>query len=262
MDAKIKTLLWFTMILFSFGLGKAQAYELLPKKGVITLNKKNCQNNGIVKLNKDDVIWVSPGALALVRAAGGIAKQLAAGKTYKYGDIAKMFPRKKSFNTAIFDFIFGPVKAFQQEGGASRGPCDSAIVTSPIIGKIILADSLNVFAKMILAKKPEDCKINGNSHFYIEGETDTTHINIFYAKNRYIPCPKPGVYKWFFSAQVGGSAEFDAFEYSFTVPSKEEKTKYLEEWNNFKNAISNFSSEMRTILEDEYLQVNRLYLKP
>lgn len=217
-----------------------------------------CQNGKIHNITKGAAVAAKPGALVLVKDNKGTVKQLEAGKTYNYVSISKMFPKKSNFSSAVAEVIFAPNKSTVQTGGVYRsGGMDRLILqVMPADGQIVLADSI----RFEVIPKDKGHILGSGLLFPEDNPNDTTHISIK-PNGIKLPTPSRGNYSWGFSLSVSGSGGLIPFFYKFTVPNSMERQLYLEEWDIYRKSIAGFSSEMKELLEEEYLQQKNLYVK-
>ena len=240
----------------------SQTYTLLPKKGKVTLNGSVCKNGNENNINNGAVVAVGPGAQVLIRDKKGSVVQLRPGKTYTYNAIAKMFPRKSNFSEAVAKVIFAPKVNKVNTGGVSRGGSGDSFLleASPANAVVVVSDSIQFSVKL----RNEKHTIQHNSGFLFpeDNASDTTPIRLNETSRKYATPRGSGGYSWVFHMAISDTVAGISFTLNFRVPGPAEKGLYLDELNQFRKSISRFSKEMRILLEDEYLQVNKLYLKP
>jgi hypothetical protein len=255
--------IFFLVSFFTTNLLNAQDIYVKVKKGIVKVNTTSLsESSAPYLLKKTDAVLVESNSMALLRS-GNTFKDLVTAKKYTFQDIANLFPKTSSSTAGAYaDLLFNEKYQSQksQGGSATRSVGKAGDFYFP-------NDSVKIISKDLeLLIGNESTKLTSNVLIVNVITNDTIYNGP--AKNNVIQLSdlKEGVYNWSYSilykkTKSSVNETDDSFLNIFVVPSKKDKTSFLNDLKKFRKEIKDLSEEMKTVLEAEYMSINKLYHK-
>ena len=270
---RIKILLIINLLIISItGYAQDKTNILVLKGGAIIQKNKTektklekprrmtLTNNATITLlaNSSAIVYNSKSKIEI----GGIKQQ-----KLTYAQITKLLKNTKqeSLTSGFVNYLEKMYHDIEEKnnsvgvtvGGASRGQEDDNLKYSPSDKTVILMDTL------ILAFGNEYTKLVSNVIITNENTSEVIYDNKPQSNTIKLFGFKPGNYNWAYEIENNGKTL--SFKNTFMIPTTTEKEVKLKEIADFKTNINNcrecINGEAKEILINDFLEINKLYLK-
>jgi hypothetical protein len=224
--------------------------QLFVKKGSLTVGKSTHQAGAVVSLKSTDKVVTSDKTKAIAKKQAQLI-ELEKNKTYTYEQLEKKLDGKSNFTEAFINAATSQQVVQKSNAGAThRGVGDDPMAFYPLDSMTILADSFSL-------EVSPNLKLMSDVRLYRVGAIDT----LVFSRDYYtftITSLEPGTYNWEYRAKVA-MANY-RFKNVFYVPQPAAKLDYLRQISDYESQLSLFSDDMRSLLLEEFLILNRWVL--
>jgi hypothetical protein len=235
---------------FSARFVSAQYISLYVKKGKALVEGKEIIAGEVRKVKSKESVQIETGSLVIIRGENTIA-EVKPGK-YSYRNLEKLLPRKNSFTESFINTATNQQISTKRSAGAvTRGDNDDPWAYSPADSLLILSDSL------ILKAGNTPLRLMSAVKMYAESGKDTIYLSADKLTHKF-KTPPEGKYCWEYKAKLGSVTK--SYKNWFTVPEDEPKKQKLVAYHEYERNLKKFSSELRSLLLEEFLEVNNIYL--
>ncbi len=242
----MKNLLSLLAVLVCVNITLSQV-QLFVKKGSLTVGQTTHQAGVVVSLKSTDKVVTSEKTKAIAKKQAQLI-ELEKNKTYTYKQLKKKLDGKSNFTQAFINVATSQQVTQKSNAGATqRGVGDDPMAFYPL-------DSVQVLSDSILLELSPDLNLKSDIKMYRLGGTDTLRFSrenyAFWIKDL-----TPGTYFWEYKANIG-TANY-TFKNLFYVPQAEAKLEYSKQISEYKIQLAAFSEDMRALLLEEFLLLNR-----
>ncbi len=241
----------------------AQDIYIKVKKGIVKVNTTSLsESSAPYLLKKTDAVLVESNSMALIRS-GNTFKDLVTAKKYAYQDIANLFPKTTTSSAGAYaDLLFNEKYQSQksQGGSATRSVGKAGDFYYPNDSFKIISNELELLIGNSSTKVTSNVLI-------VNTTTNDTIYNGQAKDNKIILSDlKEGIYNWSYTISYKKTNSSvneteDSFLNIFIVPSKKDKNTINNDLKKFRKEIKDLSQEMKDILESDYLNINKIYIK-
>jgi len=246
----MKNLLFVIAVLACVNMTFSQVH-LFVKKGSLTIGQTKYQAGAVVSLKSTDKVLTSEKTIAIAKKQAQLI-ELEKNKTYTYKQLEKKLDGKSNFTQAFINVATSQQVAQKSNAGAAthRGDGDDPMAFYPL-------DSVQVLSDSILLELSPNLNLKSDVKMYRLGGTDTLRFSrenyAFWIKDL-----TPGAYFWEYKAKIG--TDNYTFKNLFYVPQAEVKLEYSKQISEYQSQLAVFSEDMRALLLEEFLLLNRLVI--
>lgn len=221
--------------------------QLFVKKGSLTIGQTTYQAGAVISLKSTDKVLTSEKTKAIAKKQAQLI-ELEKNKTYTYKQLEKKLDGKSNFTQAFINAATSQQVAQKSNAGAThRGVGDDPMSFYPL-------DSVQVLSDSILLELSPNLNLKSDITLYQLGGTDTLRFSrenyAFWIKDL-----TPGTYFWEYKAKIGTKP--CTFKNLFYVPQAEAKLEYSQQISDYESQLAVFSEDMRALLLEEFLLLNR-----
>jgi hypothetical protein len=227
----------------------AQELSLYIKKGNALVGQMEYKAGAVVLIKPNELTLVETGSLVILKGDNMIA-EVKPGK-YKHSELKKLLTAKRTFTESFINTATNQqISTKRSAGVVTRGDNDDPWAYSPADSLFILSDSL------ILKTGKNPLKLMTPIKIYAEFGKDTIYLSSDKLNHKF-KTPPEGKYCWEYKAKLGSVTKL--YKNWFTVPSDEPKKQKLVAYHEYERNLKDFSAEMRSLLLEEFLEVNNIY---
>ena len=245
----MKNLLFVIAVLACVNMTFSQV-QIFVKKGSLTIGQTTYQAGAVVSLKSTDKVLTSEKTKAIAKKQAQLI-ELEKNKTYTYKQLEKKLDGKSNFTQAFINAATSQQVAQKSNAGAThRGVGDDPMSFYPL-------DSVQVLSDSILLELSPNLNLKSDVKVYRQGGTDTLRFSpenyAFLIKDL-----RPGTYFWEYKAKIG--TDNYTFKNLFYVPQADAKLEYSQQISEYESQLADFSEDMRALLLEEFLVLNRLVI--
>jgi hypothetical protein len=228
----------------------AQDISLYVKKGKAIVSGNEYKMGEVCKVKSNESIKIETASLVIIRGNNSIAEVKPG--NYSYKKLENLLPREKSFTESFINTAINQqIAAKRSAGVVTRGNNYNPWGYSPSDSLLILSDSLT----LITGHNP--LKLMSEIKMYADLGKDTIYLSSEKLTHK-LKTPLEGNYCWEYEAKLGSKSR--KYKNWFTVPGSEQKKHKLDAYHEFEKGLEGFSAEMRSLLIEEFLEANNIYL--